>query len=142
PHVWPTVVHMLDDAARRAPDQAALVCGDEQLGYRQYAACVSGLAAQLRQAGLGPGERVVVFMANSADVCVAIFGVQAAGAQVVPMNSAYTASELRQVLENADARGIIYDEAVRAVVEPVVEGFAVKICVGSGPGAQRLVRWG
>lgn len=141
PHVWPTVVHMLDDAARRSPDHAALVCGEDTLGYRQYAACVSGLAAELRQAGLGPGERVLVLMANSMDVAIAIFGVQAAGAQVVPMNSAYTASELRQVIENADARGIIYDEAVQAVVEQVASGFAVRYCIGPGGGSQRLTRW-
>ncbi|NYT67199.1 long-chain-fatty-acid--CoA ligase [Pusillimonas noertemannii] len=141
PHVWPTVVHMLDDAARRAPQHTALVCGAEQFNYRQYAACVAGLAAELRQAGLGAGERVVVFMANSPDVAIAIFGVQAAGAQVVPMNSAYTASELKQVLENADARGIIYDEAASAVVNEVASGFALRYCIGSGPGAQRLVRW-
>lgn len=136
PHVWPTVVHMLNDAARRSPDHVALVCGDEQLSYRQYAACVSGLAAQLRQAGLGPGERVVVFMANSIDVAIAIFAVQAAGAQVVPMNSAYTASELKQVLESAQARGIIYDEAVRGVVEPVAQGFTLLYCVGGADGGE------
>ncbi|WP_397475884.1 long-chain fatty acid--CoA ligase [Pusillimonas sp.] len=146
PHVWPTVVHMLEDAARRAPDHVALVCGDEQLGYLQYAACVSGLAAELREAGLGPGERVVVLMANSIDVAIAIFGVQAAGAQVVPMNSAYTASELRQVLESAQARGIIYDEAVQSVVEQVAEGFTLLYCVGNddtpGSGADGGARHG
>ena len=141
PQVWPTVVHMLDDAARRAPDHVALVCDEERLSYRQYAACVSGLAAELRQAGLGEGERVVVYMANSPDVAIAIFGVQAAGAQVVPMNPAYTVSELKQVLENADARGIIYDEAGRAVVEQVLAGFDVSYCVGACEGSQRLTRW-
>lgn len=141
PHVWPTVVHMLDDAARRVPDHVALVCADEQFSYRQYAACVSGLAAELAAAGLGKGERVVVFMANSADIAIAVFGVQAAGAQVVPMNATYTASELGQVLENAQARGIIFDEAARAVVEQVASGIAVRYCIGAGEGAQRLTRW-
>lgn len=141
PHAWPTVVHMLDDAARRAPDHTALLCGQEQLNYRQYAACVTGLATKLRQAGLGAGDRVVVLMANSPDLAIAIFGVQAAGAQVVPMNSAYTANELQQVLDNANARGIIYDEAARVVVESVAAGYELSYCIGSGEGAQRLTRW-
>jgi len=141
PHVWPTVVHMLHDAVQQAPEHVALECEDEQLSYRQYAACVGGLAAELRQAGLGEGERVVVFMANSLDVAIAIFGVQAAGAQVVPMNPVYTTSELKQVLENADARSIIYDEAAQAVVGQVLSGFEVQYCIGTGEGAQRLTRW-
>lgn len=141
PHVWPTVVHMLADAAACAPDHVALVCGNEQLTYRQYAACVSGLAGDLQRAGLGKGERVVVIMGNSLDVAVAIFAVQAAGAQVVPLNQAYTASELEQVLQNANARGIIYDEAIQAVVDQLASGFDARYCVGTGAGAQRLIRW-
>lgn len=141
PHVWPTVVHMLADAARQAPDHTALVCGAEHLSYRQYAACVSGLAAELQHAGLGEGERVVVFMANSLDVAIAIYGVLAAGAQVVPMNPVYTASELAQVLENANARGIIYDEAAQDVVAQALAGFDVKYRIGTGAGSQRLTRW-
>ncbi|HUH88854.1 MAG TPA: AMP-binding protein, partial [Pusillimonas sp.] len=141
PHVWPTVVHMLADAAQAAPDHVALQCGSEQLSYTQYAACVGGLAAELKQAGLGEGERVVVFMANSLDVAIAIFGVQAAGAQVVPMNPLYTAAELAQVFENAQARGIIYDEAAQPVVAQLLAGFDLALCIGNGPGSQRLTRW-
>lgn len=141
PPVWPTVVHMLDDAARRAPNHVALVCGDEQLTYREYAACVSGLAADLAQARLGRGERVVLFMANSLDIAIATFGVQAAGAQVVPLNPTYTVSELRQVLEGAQARGIIYDAAAEAVVSQVASSFDTSYSIGSGEGSQRLTRW-
>ena len=94
PKVWPTVVHMLDDAARRSPEAVALVCGDDVLTYRQYAACIAGLAVELNRAGVGRGARVALVMNNSADIAIATFGVQAAGAQVVPLNPAYTASEL------------------------------------------------
>lgn len=141
PHVWPTVVHMLADAAVCSPDHVALVCGNEQLTYRQYLACVSGLAGELQRAGLGEGERVVVIMSNSMDVAVALFAVQAAGAQVVPLNPAYTASELQQVIQNANARGIIYDEAIQGVAGQLTSDFDVHYCVGKGEGAQRLVRW-
>ncbi|TAL76985.1 MAG: long-chain fatty acid--CoA ligase [Burkholderiaceae bacterium] len=145
PPVWPTVVHMLADAALQDPDGPALVCGGEALCYRQYAACVSGLAWQLQRDGLGEGDRVVVFMANSLDVAIALFAVQAAGAQVVPLNPAYTVSELNQVLQNANARGIIYDEAVQGVVDGLEAKFDRYYCVGNGVGthgpAQRLTRW-
>lgn len=141
PKAWPTVVHMLADAARQAPNQTAVVCGDEQLDYRAYAACVGGLAAELQQAGLGAGERVALMMVNSLDIAIATFGVQAAGAQVVPLNPAYTAAELDQVLASAKARGIIYDEAVEPVVAQLAAHFSWRCRVGSGAGSQRLTRW-
>ncbi|HCN70964.1 MAG TPA: hypothetical protein DIS96_04330, partial [Pusillimonas sp.] len=141
PAVWPTVVHMLDDVARQCPDGIALICGSEQLTYRQYAACVAGMAEQLGQAGLGVGERVVLFMSNSVDIAIATFAVQAAGAQVVPLNPAYTVTELNQVLDNAMARGIVYDENVRTVVASVLHRFDVGYCIGDSEGSERLNRW-
>ena len=141
PPVWPTVVHMLDDAARRSPDGQALVCDDERLTYRQYAACVSGLARRLQQAGLGFGERVVLFMGNSVDIAIATFAVQAAGAQVVPLNPAYTVSELSQVLDNAGARGVFYDEAVAGVIDQVASRFDFLCRIGNDHGAERLTVW-
>ena len=43
PKTWPTVVHMLADAAARNPNGEALVCGDVRLSYADYAACGRGL---------------------------------------------------------------------------------------------------
>ena len=52
PYVFPTVVHMLADAAARAPDATALACGDRHLSYAQYLRCVAGFARELgRHAG-------------------------------------------------------------------------------------------
>ncbi|MCB5362643.1 long-chain fatty acid--CoA ligase [Pusillimonas sp. CC-YST705] len=141
PKVWPTVVHMLEAAAAQSSEHLALVCGDEQLTYGQYRACVAGFAHDLMQCGLGQGDRVVLLMGNSLDIAIASFAVQAAGAQVVPLNPAYTTSELRQVLASARARGIIYDEAVTQVVSQVGASFDVAYCIGTGPGQQRLTRW-
>ena len=115
PHVWPTVVHMLDDAARRAPHHVALVCGDESLTYLQYAACVSGLAHELRAMGAGEGGRVALVMSNSLDIAIATFAVQASGAQVVPLNPAYTSTELEPMLQSAHAHAILYDACCRTV---------------------------
>jgi long-chain acyl-CoA synthetase len=132
---------MLDDAARQCPEGIALICGNEQLTYRQYAACVAGMAEQLRQADLGVGERVVLFMSNSVDIAIATYAVQAAGAQVVPLNPAYTASELNQVLDNAAARGIVYDESAHAVVSGALHRFDASYRIGDAEGSQRLHRW-
>jgi len=100
PRRYPTVVHALVDAARCAPDAPALICGDETLSYREYAACVAGLARELAR-GCTPGDRIAVLMANSIDIAIASFAVQAAGLQLVPLNPAYTPHELATILANA-----------------------------------------
>ena len=146
PRVWPTVVHMLAAAARERPDAPALACGDERLDYRAYAACVAGFALELHGAGLGADARVALLMANSADIAIATFAVQAAGAQVVPLNPLYTASELAPMLVDADPGLVVCDAAVVAVLEQAAAAEPVlaalrRVVIGSAPGERRLTAW-
>ena len=141
PHVWPTVVHMLADAARLSPEHEALRCGDEVLNYRAFVACVSGLAHELQALGVGRGDRVVLLMGNSADIAIATFGVQAAGAQVVPLNPAYTASELTPMLQDAAAAAIIHDSDTGNDLSSLLAGFAPARRIAVGAQARRLTAW-
>ena len=146
PGGWPTVVHMLADAARRRPDAEALVCGADRLRYRELAACVAGFALELQGAGIGQGARVALLMANSADIAIATFAVQAAGAQVVPLNPAYTASELAPMLADADVALVVCDAAVVATLDRAVAadaGLAARrrIVIGEQRGMRRLTAW-
>lgn len=141
PRVWPTVVHMLADAAKRAPDHVALVCADESITYRQYAACVSGLAHELNTLGVGAGARVALVMSNSPDIAIATFAVQAAGAQVVPLNPAYTAEELAPMLQNAQAHAIFYDDATAQTLAPLLGMFKPQCAIQVGEGALRFTQW-
>jgi long-chain acyl-CoA synthetase len=133
PPVFPTVVHMLVDAASRNPGGEALVCGDERLDYAGYLAAVAGLASELE---VYRGQRIVLLLANSIDIAVATLAVQAAGAQVVPLNPAYTAHELRPILADADPALVLHGVEAAPIVAEL--GFANTIAVG--PGARRLLR--
>ena len=101
PHIFPTVLHMLAAAGEATPDRVALRCADEQLSYREYLSCVAGFAQELGP-GVG-GGRVALIMANSIDAAIATYAILAAHAQVVPLNPAYTAHELRSILSGRRA---------------------------------------
>jgi long-chain acyl-CoA synthetase len=144
--VWPTVVHMLADAARLRPEAEALVCGDERLCYREVVACVAGFALELQAAGIGAGARVALVMGNSVDIAIGTFAVQAAGAQVVPLNPAYTASELAPMLADADAALAVCDAAVVQTLDTAVGAEPAlvalrRIVIGDRPGMRRLTAW-
>jgi len=102
--VWvpETTIAILDRAVRERPDGIALVCGEEQLTYRDYGAAVSAMAASL---GDVTGRHVVLLLRNGIDICVATFAVQAAGATSVALNPDYTPSELAPMF--ADTRPVV-----------------------------------
>lgn len=124
PKLYPTVVHMLDEAARLSPEHLALVHDEESLNYKEYAACVSGLARKLKVEGIGEGDRVAVVMKNSLDVAIATLAVQAAGAQLVPLNPLYTATELQPIFTNAQVKGVLLDAGCAATVQAALPQYA------------------
>lgn len=138
PHVYPTVLHMLAAAAEATPDRVALRCGDDELTYREYLTCVGGFAQELGEEVRG--GRVVLIMANSVDIAIAFYAVGAAGAQVVPLNPAYTAHELRPILEDAAPSVIVYDDGLHDVVEPIAKHIGVSRLIRIGSG-KRLTAW-
>lgn len=58
------------------------------------------IAGGLARRGVRPGDRVAVSVPNSADLVAAVVGVLYSGAVLVPLNPAYTADELRYVLDD------------------------------------------
>lgn len=137
---FPTVVHMLSEAAKRAPDREALVVGGDRLTYREYARCAAGLARELAEIG-AVGQRVALVMGNSVDICVAYFGVHAASAQVVPLNPIYTAREIDQILEDADVTAILFDSAVAEAVRSAADRHGIRHLFEIAPEGTRLTRW-
>jgi long-chain acyl-CoA synthetase len=141
PYTYPTVVHMLLEAVEHAPDREALVCDGERLTYADYLRCVGGLANELHEMGAA-GERVVIILGNSLDICIAFFAAHLARAQVTPLNPMYTDRELRPMLMDAGPRVLIYDEAQHDRDGRLVAELNIPhaIRIGAGPGSRRLIR--
>jgi len=122
---------MLRDAADRNPLGEALVCGDERLDYRAYWHCVRAFAAELRARGVA-GERVALLLGNSPDLCIAMFAAQLAGAQVVPLNPLYTASELAPLLADAAPILLIHDAVNGARDTALVAALSIPQAIALG----------
>ncbi|MBS0534352.1 MAG: AMP-binding protein [Proteobacteria bacterium] len=139
---FPTVVHMLAAAAAAAPERDALRCGDESLSYRDYAACVAGFADKLA-AAIGPDvaqSRIAVVMANSVDTAIAIYAVAATGAQLVPLNPAYTTHELEPILSDADPALIVFDDTLGGMLRELAARIGIERVIAVGTG-KRLTVW-
>lgn len=70
--------------AQRNPDAVAVRAGETALTYGELEARAQRLAAALRSHGVGPGARVGLALAPSADLVVAMLAVLQAGAACVP----------------------------------------------------------
>jgi long-chain acyl-CoA synthetase len=137
PQVYPTVVHMLADAAGRHPHAEALVCGERRLDYAYYLRCVHGFAAELESLG-ARGQRVATLLGNSIDACIAAFGALAAGAQHVPLNPLLAPREIDDILRDAAPVALVIDETLVPALAGVARDAGIGRLIVVGAGTRRL----
>ncbi|MDH4188686.1 MAG: AMP-binding protein [Betaproteobacteria bacterium] len=138
--IYPTVVHLLADAARHAPGAEALVFGERRLDYAGYLSCVAGFARELEALG-ARGERVATLLGNSIEACIGAYGALAAGAQHVPLNPLSAPRELDLMLRDSAPRVLVTDAAFESMLAPLAAAAGVHKVISVGPGHRLLDAW-
>ena len=81
-----TMLRQFHDAALRHPGRTAVRSGEHVLSYSQLASRAERLASYLAEQGIGPGDRVAICCARSAEQVIAVLGAWHAGAAYVPID--------------------------------------------------------
>ncbi|WBQ06172.1 class I adenylate-forming enzyme family protein [Kribbella sp. CA-293567] len=110
---------VLRDTARRHGERPALVDGDRRLTWSQLDAAVDTAARGYSAAGLVPGYRVVLLLANSIEFVTSYLGCLRAGLVAVPLNTGLTKSEIDTVIAHSGARLAVVDGDLADRVEGV-----------------------
>ena len=85
---------LLRQTAARLPDKPALVRGAVVWSWAELDARVDALAAAYADAGLGPGDVIMLHAPNSRDYLTVLFAAWRIGAIITPANSKLTSSEV------------------------------------------------
>ena len=76
-----SLVHMLLSAVEAQPDLPAVILEQQRITYAEFGRATAGLARRLEAAGATRGERVILLMANSIEMDVALMAVMATRAR-------------------------------------------------------------
>ncbi len=103
-------------AGARTPDKLALsllsAAGTEDWTYARLIASVRGTATGLLEAGLTPGDVVLMRLGNTPDFPLAYLGALAAGLVPVPTAAALTEAEVARIMASLAPRAILHDPDV------------------------------
>jgi len=94
-------------AAERDGEKIALVCDDRRLTYSELATATDRVASLLQHHGVRPGDRVVVYLPNSVDAVVSIYGIWRAGGCLVMADGDSTADNLAYRVMHSGATVLI-----------------------------------
>ena len=102
------VVALLRETVDRFPDRTAVVELDgPSISYAGLWARAARVAGGLRDAGIGPGDRVAVQLGNGLDWLLAFWGTHLAGGIVVPLNTRLAPAETEFILADCGAGHVV-----------------------------------
>ncbi|MGW4356405.1 amino acid adenylation domain-containing protein, partial [Nocardia sp. NPDC004582] len=96
-----------DAQVARTPKARALVFGDTELTYTEFSERANRLARHLIAAGVGPESLVVLAMARSVELVVAMYAVLRAGGAYVPVDPAHPAERIGHILATAGPHSVL-----------------------------------
>ncbi|MFJ8475255.1 amino acid adenylation domain-containing protein [Kitasatospora sp. NPDC094011] len=104
---------LFEARAAATPDAVAVVSATGALSYAELDSRAEHLAAQLADAGVGADTPVVLLMARSAELLVALLAVLKAGGTYVPLDDRHPAERLRRITADTGAALVLTDAAHR-----------------------------
>ncbi|MEN9935078.1 MAG: hypothetical protein RLZZ387_1657 [Chloroflexota bacterium] len=114
-----STVAALEAACARRQGHPFLVWGRRALSFADVREAAAGWAVRYAGLGVGPGDRVALFLGNGPAFVAAYLGAHMVGAAVVLVNSAYRRTELGHILSDSGTRVVVTEEHRAPVLDEV-----------------------
>lgn len=92
---------------QKYPDRVAVIFLGEKFTYARLQNLIDRFATSLNRLGVKKGDKVLLYLSNSAQWVIAFFGIQKIGAVVVPVAPIYTSFEIEYMIKDSGAETII-----------------------------------
>jgi amino acid adenylation domain-containing protein len=99
-----TLTRLFAEQVERTPDATAIADADGDVTYAELDQRSAGIAAALRELGVGRDDRVGLVAGRSAAAIAAVWGILRAGAAYLPIDAGYPDARVTQILSAAGAR--------------------------------------
>jgi long-chain acyl-CoA synthetase len=96
-----------DRMSERYPERTAVVYLGESFSFRRLRELSERFAGALNAMGIAPGDRVMVYLANSIQWVIAFLGIQKIGAVVVPVSPIYTSHEITYMIRDCGITAVV-----------------------------------
>ncbi len=118
---------LIERAVERWPDRTALIYYGAKWTYRRFWQESERFAAALRQNGVGPGDRVAIYLPNCPLYPIALFATLRLGAIAVQVSPLYHGDDLTRLLRDSGPKALVTLEILFPNVAAVRPEYAVPV---------------
>lgn len=122
-----TLHAVIGESMRKFPDHTALIYYGRKWTYRQLDEESARFAASLRREGVGPGDRVALYLPNCPAYPIAFLGTLRAGAIVVQVSALYFGDDLAALLKDSQPKVIVTLEILYPNLERIRNAYSASI---------------
>ncbi|MES2482263.1 MAG: AMP-binding protein [Pseudomonadota bacterium] len=126
-------IHDLRRHAAAMPQRQAVVCGTDRLSYGELEALANRMAAVLRGLGLVRGDHIAILMGNRPEALAMAWAAWRTGLYFSPISTALTPGEIKQLVQDSDARAVVVDAALAHLVRAIAWPEATRLLALRGP---------
>ncbi|MEQ8344756.1 MAG: long-chain fatty acid--CoA ligase [Sneathiellaceae bacterium] len=129
------IPQLLNRAAQQRPGHAATRMNDRVRSWAEVHDRVRRLAAAIRAAGAGTGDRVALLALNGDRYFETLFAIAWAGSVAVPVNTRLAAPEVEYILADCGPVLLFLDAAFQPMLPdlPAAAGMKALVCLDDGP---------
>jgi long-chain acyl-CoA synthetase len=98
---------LIEESVRKYPDRAALVYYGARWTYREMWEQSGRFASALAREGIGPGDRVAIYLPNCPAYPIALLGILRRGAIVVQISPLYIGQDLTRLLRDSTPKAVV-----------------------------------
>ncbi|MBO0782149.1 MAG: AMP-binding protein, partial [Ktedonobacteraceae bacterium] len=116
-----TLAELFEAQVERTPEAVAVVCGEQELRYRELNERANRLAHLLISQGIGPEDVVGLMVPRSVEMVVALLGILKAGAAYLPLDPDYPGERVAFMLADAEPVLVLTTSVLRKRLPLTIE---------------------
>ena len=135
--IWPSVGHLLEDAAKISGNKVLFIYEDQKLSFVEVNNKVNQMANALKKIGVGKNDKVSVMLPNGFEFPITWLALAKLGAVMVPTNINYKEHDLEYILNDSQASAMVihFDHLpLLETVKPKTPGLQHVVVFGDTPG--------
>jgi len=136
------IARIVDKNAQRFPQKIAVVDEGQRSNYQELNHRLNQLGNALLAHGTEKGDKVGLFLPNCKEFLESFFAVTRIGAVVVPINFRLIGKEISYVLNDAEAKALIFSSNFKELISKTKENFnTVKTLIEVGRGKSGVLNY-